>query len=81
MKVDSSKKVKNMVTSWENRMKVECETVIKVGLASKADISINTDSRNGHGGNARLAPSKLNSMGQSFGRDLHLGQILGQETN
>ena len=70
-KVDSSKKVKNMVKSWEKRTKVECETVVQVGLASKADMSINTDSRNGRGGNAQLAPRKLNSMG-------HWGSHLGR---
>ena len=32
--MDSSKKVKNMVKALENRTRVECETVVQVGLAS-----------------------------------------------
>ena len=49
--------------------------MVQVGLASKADMSINTDSRNGRGGNAQLAPRKLNSMGQPFWKGMGLENL------
>ena len=60
-KVDSCKKVKKRIQSWETR--IECETVKQVGL-NKADISITTGSQKGRvrstvGGSETLEQSEI----------------------
>ena len=46
-KVDSCKKVKNRIKSWENRTIIEFETEKQVGL-DKAEMTISMGSPKGH---------------------------------